>query len=64
MCTQKTLDQCAAYGQSSSDYAVVDNVLIYYAILPAEMLRTFAPGSAEGRASNRKNVRIQTSMTR
>ena len=37
----------AAYGQTSSDYAVVDGVTIYYAVLPAEMLRGFPPGSDE-----------------
>ena len=39
----------AAYAQVSSDYAVVDDVTIYYAILPAEMLRTFPAGSQEAR---------------
>jgi len=39
----------AAYGQNSSDYAVVDGVTIYYAVLPAEMLQTFSPGSEEAR---------------
>jgi len=39
----------AAYGQSSSDYVVVDDVVIYYAVLPAEMLRVFPSGSEEGR---------------
>lgn len=38
-----------AYGQNSSDYAVVDGVTIYYAVLPAEMLRNYPPGSQEGR---------------
>tara|TARA_R110002124_G_scaffold109727_2_gene263188 strand:- start:9920 stop:10408 length:489 start_codon:yes stop_codon:yes gene_type:complete len=38
-----------AYGQTSSDYAVVDGVMIYYAILPAEMLRTYPPGSEDAR---------------
>lgn len=38
-----------AYAQVSSDYAVVDDVTIYYAILPAEMLRTFPTGSQEAR---------------
>lgn len=39
----------AAYAQVSSDYAVVDDVTIYYAILPAEMLRSFPAGSQEAR---------------
>jgi len=39
----------AAVAQTSSDYAVVDNVTIYYAVLPAEMLRTFPPSSEEAR---------------
>ena len=38
-----------AYGQDSSDDAVVDGVTLYYAVLPAEMLRNYAPGSDEGR---------------
>lgn len=37
----------AAYADSSSDYAVVDDVAIYFAVLPAEMLRSFPPGSEE-----------------
>jgi len=37
----------AAYGQSESDYAIVDGVAVYSAILPAEMLRGFPPGSDE-----------------
>ena len=39
----------AQVAQSSSDVAIVDNVTIYYAVLPAEMLRSFAPGSEEAR---------------
>lgn len=38
----------AAYGQSTSDYAVVDGVTIYFATLPAEMLRNYPPDSDEG----------------
>ena len=38
-----------AYGQGPSDYAVDDDVAIYYAVLPAEMLRTYPPGSDEAR---------------
>lgn len=38
-----------AYGQTSSDYEVVDGVTIYYAFLPAEMLRNYPPGSEESR---------------
>ena len=38
-----------AFAQSSSDVAVVDNVLIYYAVLPAETLRTYPAGSEETR---------------
>ena len=38
-----------ALAQTTSDYAVVDGVTIYYAVLPAEMLRTYAPGSQEAR---------------
>jgi hypothetical protein len=37
----------AQIAQSSSDVVVVDNVTIYYAVLPAEMLRSFPPGSDE-----------------
>lgn len=37
----------AAMAQTSSDYAVVDDVAIYYAVLPAEMLRTYPAGSTE-----------------
>ena len=33
----------AAYGQTSSDYAVVDGVTIYYAVLPADAAR-LSPG--------------------
>ena len=39
----------AAYGETSSDYTVVDDVAIYFAVLPAEMLRGFPPGSEEAR---------------
>lgn len=38
-----------ANAQVSSDYAVVDDVTIYYAILPAEMLQSFPSGSQEAR---------------
>lgn len=38
-----------AFGQTISDFAVVDDVTIYLAVLPAEMLRTFPPGSEESR---------------
>jgi len=38
-----------ALAQTTSDYAVVDGVTIYYAVLPAEMLRNYPPGSEEGR---------------
>ena len=37
----------AAYADSSSDYAIIDGVTIYYAVLPAEMLRTYPQGSQE-----------------
>jgi len=39
----------AAYGQSESDYAIVDGVAVYSAIMPAETLRGFPPGSDEAR---------------
>lgn len=39
----------AAYGDTSSDYTVVDDVAIYFAVLPAEMLRGFPSGSEEAR---------------
>lgn len=39
----------AAFGQTTSDVAVVDNVTMYLAVLPAEMLRIFPPGSEESR---------------
>ena len=39
----------AAYAQSSSDYAVVDGVAVYYAVLPAEMLRSYPQGSGEAK---------------
>jgi hypothetical protein len=39
----------AQIAQSSSDVVIVNNVTIYYAVLPAEMLRNFPPGSEEAR---------------
>lgn len=39
----------AAFAQTTTDYAVVDGVTVYLAVLPAEMLRTFPPGSEESR---------------
>lgn len=39
----------AANAQSSSDYALADGVAIYYAVLPAEMLRGYPSGSDEAR---------------
>lgn len=39
----------AAVAQTTSDFAVVDDVTVYLAVLPAEMLRTFPPGSEESR---------------
>lgn len=38
-----------ALAQTTSDYAVVDDVAVYFAVLPAEMLRVFPPGSEESR---------------
>lgn len=38
-----------ALAQTTSDYAVVDDVTIYLAVLPAEMLRAYPPGSEESR---------------
>tara|TARA_R110002110_G_scaffold3665_3_gene18947 strand:- start:3723 stop:4214 length:492 start_codon:yes stop_codon:yes gene_type:complete len=38
-----------ALAQTTSDFAVVDDVTIYLAVLPAEMLRTYPPGSEESR---------------
>lgn len=37
----------AAYAADSSGYTTVDGVLVYYAIVPAEIVRNFRPGSAE-----------------
>jgi len=38
-----------ASAENSSDVAVVGDVTIYYAVLPAEMLRTYPPSSGEAR---------------
>lgn len=38
-----------AYAQTTSDYAVADGVTIYLAVLPAEMVRTYPPGTEESR---------------
>jgi len=37
----------AAFAADSTGYTTVDGVLIYYAILPAEIVRDFRPGTAE-----------------
>jgi hypothetical protein len=39
----------AASAADTSDYKVVDGVLIYYAVLPAEMIRTYPKESPEAR---------------
>ncbi|MFV2033643.1 MAG: hypothetical protein ACC631_00780, partial [Halocynthiibacter sp.] len=36
-----------AYAADTSAYKVVDGVLIYYAVLPGEMVRAYPPGSPE-----------------
>ncbi|MFV2034185.1 MAG: hypothetical protein ACC631_03575 [Halocynthiibacter sp.] len=38
-----------ALAADTSDYRVVDGVLIYYAVLPAEMVRAYPKGSPEAR---------------
>lgn len=38
-----------ALAQTASEFAVVDDVTIYLAVLPAEMLRTYPSGSEESR---------------
>jgi len=39
----------AALAQTTSDFVVVDDVTIYFAVLPAEMLRSYPSGSEETR---------------
>lgn len=38
-----------AFAADATGYTIVDDMLIYYAVVPAEMVRTFPPGSAEAR---------------
>jgi len=37
----------AAFAADSSGYTTIDGMLVYYAILPAEIVRDFPPGTAE-----------------
>ena len=37
----------AAFAADTSGYTTVDGVLIYYAVVPAEIVRTFRPGTSE-----------------
>jgi len=39
----------AAFGPTTSNVAVVDNVTMYLAVLPAEMLQSYPPGSEDSR---------------
>lgn len=43
------LFSAAALADDSSGYTVVDGVLLYYSVIPAEMIRAYPRGSAESR---------------